>query len=115
MKIPIDFRQKAALPPAVNGAGYPYRLSADDLMRNFEYAALDVPEDQGEGLQLVITEKNGRRTIAADNSTAGTGSLIFVDCDGATVAQIDWVGGIISTTGYQTVEAGCTVVSSSAP
>ena len=43
----------------------------------------------------------------------GTSALIFIDCEGNTVARIDWVDGLITTSGDpQTIEGGCTVASS---
>lgn len=41
---PVDFTDKAKEPISPGGTGYPYRISANDLMRNFHYAAL-VAED----------------------------------------------------------------------
>lgn len=40
--LPVDFEKKVKLPPPPNGAGYPYRISAKDLMLNFNALA-----DQG--------------------------------------------------------------------
>lgn len=45
IKLPINFDEKAKIPPSSNGVGYPYRISAYDLMANFTYAALNVHED----------------------------------------------------------------------
>ena len=43
MSLPIDFEEKVKAPPAVGGVGgYPYSISAKDLMRNFVYAAVVV-------------------------------------------------------------------------
>ena len=44
MSLPVNFEEKVRLPAAVGGAGYPYRISAGDLMKNFNYL------DQKEGL-----------------------------------------------------------------
>lgn len=44
IELPVDFTEKAKLPSSVNGSGYPYRISADDLMRDFYYAALDAED-----------------------------------------------------------------------
>lgn len=109
MIFPTDFRQKVAMPPAINGNGYPYKLSAEDLMRNFEYAALDVAYGD---TSLAITEQNGKRFIS---SKGGTGSITFLDCDGAEVGRLDWSNGLITTESNQFIEGGCQVVSSSAP
>lgn len=45
MKLPIDFEEKVRLPAAVDGKGYPYRTSAKDLMANFVFSAVGVPEN----------------------------------------------------------------------
>ena len=37
MSLPVNFEEKVRLPAAVGGAGYPYRISARDLMANFKY------------------------------------------------------------------------------
>jgi len=42
VNLPVDFEQKVKLPPKANSAGYPYKLSAKDLMLNFKALA-----DQG--------------------------------------------------------------------
>jgi hypothetical protein len=60
LKLPVDFSEKVKLPAEANGAGYPYRISASDLMKNFEYAALDVDEswmEQGSGTYTSQTRK----------------------------------------------------------
>jgi hypothetical protein len=44
LKFPIDFTEKAKQPGSANGTGYPYRISANDLMRDFHYAALVAEE-----------------------------------------------------------------------
>jgi hypothetical protein len=60
LKLPVDFSEKAKLPAQANGAGYPYRISASDLMKNFEYAALDADEswmEHGSGTYNSQTRK----------------------------------------------------------
>jgi hypothetical protein len=44
MDIPISFTDKIKQPAAQNFTGYPYRISAGDLDRNFAYAALDAED-----------------------------------------------------------------------
>ena len=61
MNLPVDFEEKVRLPPREDGKGYPYKLSAKDLMQNFRYAALQV----GEGLTEEISP-NGIRTVTLD-------------------------------------------------
>lgn len=60
-KIPVDFSEKAKIPPAVGGAGYPYRISAKDLMQDFVYAALEVnTEAHSSGLALAESKTTGQ-------------------------------------------------------
>ena len=48
-KLPIDFEVKVKLPPPANGAGYPYQISAADLMRNFNYLLKRMPKGRSKG------------------------------------------------------------------
>jgi hypothetical protein len=58
---PIDFSEKAKIPPAIGGAGYPYRISAKDLMANFVHSALEVDTNaHSSGLQLAETKTTGQ-------------------------------------------------------
>jgi hypothetical protein len=41
---PINFEEKVRLPRGSTGSDYPYSIKAQDLMKNFVYAALDVDE-----------------------------------------------------------------------
>lgn len=36
-RLPVDFEAKVKAPPPANGNGYPYQISAKDLMDNFRY------------------------------------------------------------------------------
>lgn len=50
-KLPVDFSEKVKQPPPSNGAGYPYQISARDLMENFKYLLNLIPEgNQGDML-----------------------------------------------------------------
>lgn len=73
-KIPVDFSEKAKIPPAVGGAGYPYRISAKDLMRNFVHATLQVDtRPHSSGLSLAETKTTGEGGHAGRSiSIAGT-------------------------------------------
>jgi len=69
MKLPIDFEEKVKMPPQVNGQAYPYQISANHLMQNFRYSALQVDKTPASGLNL--TEKitlNGERTVGLTGS-----------------------------------------------
>lgn len=73
-KIPVDFSEKAKIPPAVGGAGYPYRISAKDLMRNFVHASLEVDTTaHSSGLALAESKTTGEGGYAGRKiSLAGT-------------------------------------------
>jgi hypothetical protein len=79
MPLPVDFEERVRRPPAVNG-GYPYSISAKDLMDNFKYL---------------------------DNKKGGTGGITFVDCDGNVLLQFDWKDGQITSSGFSTIQVGC--------
>jgi hypothetical protein len=41
MNFPVDFEAQARAAKSAGGGGYPVQISAGDLMRNFNFAALD--------------------------------------------------------------------------
>jgi hypothetical protein len=88
MIFPTDFRQKVAMPPAINGNGYPYKLSAEDLMQNFIFAAIDVNTEQTQPIKLKILTENGVRRISIllDPPTDGTYILGAVDGEAQWIA-----------------------------
>jgi len=44
INIPVDFEAKVKLAAQSSGGGYPYQISAQDLMKNFVFATLLVDE-----------------------------------------------------------------------
>jgi hypothetical protein len=83
IKLPINFEEKAKLPASANGTGYPYRISASDLMANFTYAALNVENDwyenESSGKYL------GRKLKLPKMPTSGTHVLGCID------GEIQWI------------------------
>lgn len=71
VKFPVDFEEKVKRPPAPGGDGYPYQLSAKDLMDNYKMAALLVDDTAIGGLKLKETLKNGTRSVALDGTLDG--------------------------------------------
>jgi hypothetical protein len=59
MDLPVNFRNKVTLPKSANGTGYPYRISATDIDKNFAYAALDADESWIESTN--VGGHNGRK------------------------------------------------------
>jgi hypothetical protein len=83
LKLPVNFEEKAKLPPAANGAGYPYRISALDLMKNFTYAALDAHEDWIE--EVGVSQYPGRKLKLPQLPGSGTHVLGCID------GEIKWI------------------------
>ena len=83
LKLPVNFEEKAKLPASANGTGYPYRISAHDLMANFTYAALNVEDDwfenESSGNHL------GRRLKLPKLPGSGTHVLGCID------GEIQWI------------------------
>lgn len=102
MDLPIDFEKKVRLPAQPGNGGYPYRISARDLMLNFRFAALEVGESEVEGIELVEERSDSKRrlkitgsaakslpfsvSITADGQTAVKGGYYQVGATGAWVA-----------------------------
>lgn len=84
LKLPVNFEEKAKLPPAANGTGYPYRISASDLMKNFTYAALDAHEDWIENVGA--SQYPGRKLKLPQLPGSGTHVLGCID------GEIQWIG-----------------------
>jgi len=80
------------------------KLKQADLGYLVTPRAEDFTVEKGGGEMKFSIDPNGP---AFTGSSRGNGALIFVDCDSAEVARIEWINGIITTTGEQTVEAGC--------
>lgn len=105
LQFPIDFTDKVKMPANAGGTGYPFRISANDLMRNFHYAALVAEEGwiesdsglydgrklklpavpSGEGV-YVLSVNGGELTWSewkeisvsiCENNTEKTGTILF--------------------------------------
>lgn len=57
VKLPVDFEEKVKAAPPVDGKGYPYQLSAKDLMKNFRALADQIPDGTSKGDILYWTGK----------------------------------------------------------
>ena len=77
INLPINFDEKVKLPGDAGGTGYPYRISAKDLMANFEYAALDVDDSWIESTGTSTGQ--GRKLKLPPLTTGGTYVLGCVD------------------------------------
>jgi hypothetical protein len=84
MKFPVDFTEKVKLPAQGGGTGYPYRISAEDLMRDFYYAALDAEEGWIEMNEDSITPS---RKLMLPKLPDGDG-LFVLGCSGK---SLQWV------------------------
>lgn len=73
MGLPVNFEDKVRQPPAQNGTGYPYRISAKDLMKDFVYAAVEVPEN------IVGGVRNGIKVTNVTGEGGHAGRAIFAE------------------------------------
>lgn len=73
MSVPVDLQQKLKLPAAPNGTGYPYRLSASDLMKNFVFASVTVSPYTREGV------RNGIKETSASGQGGHTERSIYTE------------------------------------
>ena len=77
MDFPVKFQEKAKGATSAGGTGYPYRISATDLDKNFAYAALDAEDDWIE--QSSVGGFNGRKLRLPALPSGGTHVLGCVD------------------------------------
>lgn len=84
-KLPIDFEQKVKQAPAAGGTGYPYRISARDLMENFNYCLVEADPTEVSGLYLEeYADPFGRFFRLAGELVGGGGGL----ADGTQAGQM---------------------------
>jgi hypothetical protein len=90
MSLPVSFSEKVKQPATQGGGGYPYQIKADDLDKNFVYAALDAEEGYiestggqgghtGRKLMLPPIPPSGTHVLAAVDGVLTW--LETVDCD----------------------------------
>lgn len=82
-KLPVDFEEKVRLPAAVGGAGYPYRISARDLMANFRFLMNQMPEPANDNDMIILS--GGKWVILDAPSSSGTHVL------GCVAGVVQWL------------------------
>ena len=76
-KLPVDFEQRVKAAPPAGGKGYPYQISARDLMANFKFLMNQMPEGFAKNKMIIF---NGKKWIVlAAPSSTGTHVLGAVD------------------------------------
>lgn len=83
IQLPNNFQQKATQPPSLDGTGYPYRISANDLDQNFAYAALGAGDGWIE--QTSVGVHAGRKLKLP--AVPGTGTFVL----GCVNGGIQWI------------------------
>jgi hypothetical protein len=63
LQFPVDFSEKVRLPASPASGGYPYSISAGDLMSDFNYAALQADSTAAEGLYLEEFQEGDNRKV----------------------------------------------------
>lgn len=76
-KLPVDFQEKVKAARPVDGKGYPYQISAKDLMQDFNYLLGLIPE--GTTDNDILYWKTGKWQILPASETSGTFVLATVD------------------------------------
>lgn len=84
LNFPVDFTEKVKLPASVSGTGYPYRISAEDLMRDFYYAALTAEDGW---IDSQNSEIYPSRKLKLPAIPSGEG-LFVLGCSGG---QLQWI------------------------
>lgn len=77
-KLPVDFEQRVKVPPAVGGRGYPYQLSAKDLMQNFRFLSKIIPEGTNDN-EILYFSGNRWQILQAPS---GNGTFVLGAVDG---------------------------------
>ena len=77
-KLPVDFEQKVKSPPPVGGRGYPYQLSAKDLMTNFRFLSDIIPEGTNDN-EILYFSGNRWQILQAPS---GNGTFVLGAVDG---------------------------------
>lgn len=62
IELPVDFEERVRRPPVVGGAGYPYRISAKDLMDNFRALAEAEGSVGGDTQELLVVDNGVFKT-----------------------------------------------------
>ena len=101
-QLPVDFEEKVKLPPAGGGAGYPFQLSAKDLMKNFVYAAIEKEEGfaNANGINFTVDTGQGghsQRRIWATSVTPGVnqGDMLYWEGDRYTFLPAPSAGAVL--------------------
>jgi hypothetical protein len=84
-ELPVNFQERASRGAGSKGSDYPYAISAQDLMRNFVYANLDVHRSLYEETTGQGGHKQRRLKIPA---LPGSGTFVLGSVDG----QLKWLG-----------------------
>jgi hypothetical protein len=81
---PVNFEEKVRLPKGNNGGDYPYAIKAQDLMKNFVYAALDADETL---VETVSGEKGYTQRRLRIPAVPGGGTFVL----GSVGGSLTWI------------------------
>jgi hypothetical protein len=106
--LPVDFEKKVRESVSPDGTGYPYRISAKDLMQDFVFAALEASkETHSSGLKLEEETDYGqgghqKRIIKIGGSLTNDGagawaSIGFLLGGGELRVQLTFENGLLTT------------------
>lgn len=76
-KLPVDFEQRVKAAPPAGGKGYPYQISARDLMLNFKFLMNQMPVGYNDNEMIILS--GGKWVILDAPSSSGTHVLLCAD------------------------------------
>lgn len=89
-KLPVDFEKKVKQPPPADGKGYPYQMSAKDLMANFKFLLSLLPE----GSSGDMLYHDGTEWVLLASPSASASAPVLLSHDGSLPS---WGGGTAVT------------------
>lgn len=81
--LPVDFEAKVKTASQSSGGGYPYQISAQDLMKNFVFATLEIDSEwveQSTGMGGYASRKLKMFSLPA---SPGSGTYVLGSVDGS--------------------------------
>lgn len=111
-KLPVDFEKKVKHPPGVDGKGYPYQLSAKDLMLNFNALLKLLPDGKTgdmlyhDGTEWVLLDNPGLPGTGDTNQLTHDGTSPVWATESATGGSGDHPFKITAETGTYTISSG---------
>ena len=83
IKIPVDFEAKVKSASQSSGGGYPYQVSAQDLMKNFVFATLLIEDKYVESVTGLNGHEARKLKMFSLPASPGSGTYVLGSVNGA--------------------------------